>query len=64
MNAKNSHCMSKRVFLALAMMLFATAASAQQRPYERETDRNVWLSGGNIAGLRERITENISYAEM
>lgn len=64
MNAKNSHCMNRMVILAAAMAIFATAAQAQQRAFDRETDKLIWLNGDNAAGLRANVSDNISYAEL
>lgn len=46
------------------MTLFASALSAQTRPYDKVTDRNLWLLGTNYAGLREDTSASISYAEL
>ena len=64
MNAKYSHCMSRRALAAVAALCFALAALAQTRPYDRALRDNPWLAGSNAAGLREVRTGSISYAEL
>ena len=64
MNAKYSHCTSRRALAAVAALCFALAAPAQTRPYDRALRDNPWLAGTNAAGLREVFTTDISYAEL
>ena len=64
MKPKSSHCMNSRWILAIAAAFCVSAASAQTLPYDRVADRNVWLYGGNPAGLRASMDSTISYAEL
>ncbi len=50
--------------LAAVMVFFSAASFAQQRPYDRAIEDNLWLLGDNIAGLRQDMGCNISYAEL
>jgi len=60
MNAKNSHCMNRRLIISALIALAAFTASAQ--PYERALRRNFWNDGINVAGIRQD-TLSISFAE-
>lgn len=60
MNAKLSHCMIRLAPAAAAMLLFALAAGAQTRLFDRAVRHNVWLVGTNPAGLRDTLTADIS----
>lgn len=64
MNAKHSHCMSRRALAAAALLCFALAAAAQTRPFDKALRDNPWLTGTNAAGLRQDRSEDISYVEL
>ena len=64
MNAKHSHCMSRRALAAAALLCFALAAAAQTRPYDKVVRDNLWLAGTNAAGLREDRSTDVSYVEL
>lgn len=52
------------MILAAVMVFFSAVSFAQQRPYDRAAENNLWLLGDNIAGLRQDKSSNISYAEL
>ena len=61
MKPKNRHCMSKRMYILAAMLLFVFAAGAQ--PYSKVLKRNFWNDGENAVGIRQDSLSR-SYAEI
>lgn len=64
MNAKYSHCMSRRALAAAAALCIALGAAAQTRPFDRAQRGSLWLAGSNSAGLRADSPVGLSYAEL
>lgn len=63
MNAKNSHCMSRKLFIA-AVALFASLSLSAQR-YYGVVGGNGWNSGINVCGIRQDTTVRaVSFAEL
>ena len=56
--------MIRRALPVAAALLFALAAAAQTRLYDRSLRDYPWLNGSNAAGLRSGVTPDISYVEL
>lgn len=56
--------MSRRFILCAAALLAAFTVQAQRRPYEDAIEKNLWLVGSNVAGLRQNTDTTISYVDL
>lgn len=53
MNVKQRHCMNRRLYISLAALFVVIGLYGQSKPeFTQIKNRNVYLGGGNIAGMR------------